>query len=104
MMLNQGRWKGRRILLASLIQDATRPYMQTTVPKYHSGLGWVVHTSKDAEMSYAVTEGSYGTNGASSGLIWIDPSIQLIRIYLTHYFGNGSFADGNPLMNAAFSS
>jgi hypothetical protein len=53
-------------------------------------------------MSYAATDGSYGANGASSCLLWIDPSIQLVRIYLTHYFGGGNFVDGNPVMNAAF--
>ena len=46
-------------------------------------------------MSYTVTNGSFGASGASSGLIWIDPEIQLIRIYLKHYFGGGAFADGN---------
>ena len=103
VMLDRGRWKGRKILSAAMVDEATRPYVQTAVPKYHSGLGWAVHTDKDAEMSYAATDGSYGANGASSCLMWIDPSIQLIRIYLTHYFGNGDFADGNPVMNAAFS-
>jgi len=103
MMLDRGTWKGRNILSTALVDEATRPYVQTAVPKYHSGLGWAVHTDKDAAMSYAATDGSYGANGASSCLMWIDPSIQLIRIYLTHYFGNGEFADGNPVMNAAFS-
>jgi CubicO group peptidase (beta-lactamase class C family) len=101
MMLNRGTWKGRRVLSAELIEESTRPHMQTTLPKYHSGLGWAVHTRKDAEMSYAAMDGSYGASGASSCLIWIDPSIQLIRIYLTHYFGGGEFADGNPVIALA---
>jgi hypothetical protein len=46
-------------------------------------------------MSYAAIDGSFGANGARSGLIWIDPEIQLIRIYLKHYFGGGAFADRN---------
>ncbi len=29
--------------------------------------------------------------------------LELIRVYLTQYFGNGEFADGNPVVNAAFS-
>ena len=102
MMLNRGTWKGRRILSGALVDDATRPYMQTAIPKYRSGLGWAVHTREDAEMSYAVSDGSYGANGASSCLMWIDPSVQLLRIYLTHYFGGGAFTDGNPVLNAAF--
>jgi CubicO group peptidase (beta-lactamase class C family) len=78
-----------------------RPELPTSVPKYLSGLGWAVHPKGAAEMSYAVTDGSYGANGASGGIVWIDPSLQLIRIYLTHHFG-GDFADANPVMNAAF--
>ena len=103
MMLDRGAWKGRSILSSALIDEMIRPEMLTSLPKYHCGLGWAVHTGTgEGEMSYAVTNGSYGANGASSCLLWIDPSIQLIRIYLTHYFGGGQFIDGNPVMNAAF--
>jgi hypothetical protein len=49
----------------------------------------------------AVTDGSYGANGASGCILWLDPSLQLIRIYLTHYF-LGDFREANPVMNAAF--
>lgn len=100
MMLNRGSWQGRTILSPKLIDEMIRPQMPTSVPKYYSGLGWAVHPKKAAEMSYAVTDGSYGANGASGGIVWIDPSLQLIRIYLTHHFG-GDFTDANPVMNAA---
>lgn len=102
MMLDRGKWKNRTVLSPALIEAATHPYVMSAVPKYHAGLGWAVHTGTEAAMSYAATDGSYGATGASSGLIWIDPSLQLIRIYLTHHFGDGSLADGNPVMNAAF--
>jgi CubicO group peptidase (beta-lactamase class C family) len=103
MMLDRGTWKGRSILPSNLIDEMTRPEMLTSVSKYHCGLGWAIHTGRgEGEMSYAVSDGSYGANGASSCLLWIDPSVQLIRIYLTHYFGGGQFLDGNPVMNAAF--
>ena len=102
MMLDRGKWKNRAVLSPALVDAATHPYVMTTVPKYLAGLGWAVHTGTEAAMSYAATDGGYGATGASSGLIWIDPSLQLIRIYLTHHFGDGSFRDGNPVMNAAF--
>jgi len=51
-------------------------------------------------MNYAVTDGSYGANGASGRIVWIDTSLQLIRICLTHHFG-GDFTDADPVMNAA---
>jgi hypothetical protein len=60
-----------------------------------------VHPKEAAEMSYAVTDESYGSNGARGGIVWIDPSLKLIRIYLTHHFGE-DFTDPDPMMNAAF--
>jgi CubicO group peptidase (beta-lactamase class C family) len=102
MLLNRGSWNGRVLISSSLVDEMHRPAgVRTGVPKYQSGLGFAIHTEKEAEMSYAVTNGSYGANGASGGIIWIDPSLQLIRIYLTHYF-LGDFREGNPVMNAAF--
>lgn len=100
MMLNRGSWQGRTILSPKLIDEMIRPEMPTSFPKYYSGLGWAVHPKDAAEMSYAVTDESYGANGASGGIVWIDPSLQLIRIYLTHHFG-GDFKDADPVMNAA---
>jgi CubicO group peptidase (beta-lactamase class C family) len=103
MMLNRGSWKGRKILSSKLVDEITRPEMKTALSKYEAGLGYAIHTGKDGEMSYAVTNGSFGANGASGCIIWMDPSIQLMRIYLTHYF-LGDFREGNPAMNAAFPS
>lgn len=62
--------------------------------------GGAVHPNEATEMSYAVTDRSYGTNGARGGIVWIDPSLKLLRIYLTHHFG-GDFTDADPVMNAA---
>jgi CubicO group peptidase (beta-lactamase class C family) len=101
MILDRGSWKGRKILSSKLVDEMTRPEMQTAVPKYQAGLGFAIHTGREAEMSYAVKDGSFGANGASGCIIWMDPSLQLMRIYLTHYF-LGDFRDGNPVMNAAF--
>jgi CubicO group peptidase (beta-lactamase class C family) len=102
MLLNRGSWKGRALISSTLVDEMHRPVeVHTGVRKYQSGLGFAIHTAREAEMSYAVTNGSYGANGASGGILWIDPSVQLIRIYLTHYF-LGDFREGNPVMNAAF--
>ncbi len=76
MMLDRGSWKGRRILSARLVDEMSRPQMHTQLPKYEAGLGYAIYTGKSAEMSYAVTDGSYGANGASGCVIWMDPSLQ----------------------------
>ena len=101
MMLDRGTWKGRRLLSEKLYAEMVRPQMQTSLPKYVAGLGWAEYTGQGAEMSYAATPGSFGVNGASGGMIWIDPKMQLLRVYLTHYF-LGDFREGNMVMNAAF--
>jgi CubicO group peptidase (beta-lactamase class C family) len=100
MMLNRGSWQGRTILSPKLIVEMIRPEMPTSLPKYYSGLGWAVHPKEAAETNYAVTEESHGANGVSGGIVWIDPRLELIRIYLTHHFG-GDFTDADPVMNAA---
>lgn len=101
MMLDRGSWKGRKIISPSLVDEMTRPEMQTDTPKYQAGLGFAIHTGKEAGMGYAATDGSFGAIGASGCIIWMDPGLQLMRIYLTHYF-LGDLRDGNPVMNAAF--
>jgi hypothetical protein len=68
--------------------------MLTAVPKYYSGLGWAIH-GKEAEMTYAVTDGSYGASGASSCLIWIDPAYSLSAFISRTISGVGPFNDGN---------
>ena len=101
MMLDRGVWNGHRLLSDKLYAEVTRPQMKTMLPKYMAGIGYAIYTGQGAEMSYAVTPGSFGVNGASGGLIWMDPTIQLLRVYLTHYF-LGNFREGNMVMNAAF--
>jgi hypothetical protein len=83
-----------------MVDEMTRPVWQTSVPKNHTGLEWAIRTGKEPEMSYAVTTGSYGAKGAS-GVLRIDPSMQLIRIDLTYYF-TGGFKEANPVMSAEF--
>jgi hypothetical protein len=60
----------------SQLIDEIRPEMPTSFPQYCSGLGRFVHPKQAAEMSYAVTDGSYGANGASGGIVWIDPRLK----------------------------
>jgi CubicO group peptidase (beta-lactamase class C family) len=95
MLLNRGTWNGRTFISSKLVDEMHRPAdVHTSVPMYQSGLGFAIHTAKEEAMNYAVTNQSYGANGASGCIIWIDPSLELIRIYLTHYF-LGDFRDGN---------
>ncbi len=54
--------------------------IHTSVPKYQSGLGFAIHTEKEAEMSYAVTNESYGANGASGSIRAYNSSASTSRI------------------------
>jgi hypothetical protein len=78
----------KRRISPKLVNEMHRPAdIRTSVPKYQSGLGFAIRElwSKRRQRRH----------------IWMDPSLQLICIYLTHYF-LGDFRDGNPAMNAAF--
>ncbi len=44
---NRGSWKGQKLLSSSLVEEMTRPVWQTSVHKYHAGLGWAIHTGKE---------------------------------------------------------
>jgi CubicO group peptidase (beta-lactamase class C family) len=87
MFLNQGMAGGKRFLSAESIRSMLTPRMHTDDPALDMGLGWFIHTAKNAPAAYPETVGSFGAAGASGGLIWVDPEKELIRIFLTHCFG-----------------
>lgn len=97
MMLNEGTFKGRRILsrlsVAAMTTNHTLNIRSavTQRPAYQ-GLGWGLNG--DPMNDFPLTSpGSYGHNGAFGSIIWIDPQEGLIRIFLEHLFGSGSEVD-----------
>ena len=97
MMLDGGSYKGRRILSRLSVVAMTENHTlnikdSVTQRPAHQGLGWGLNG--DPMDDFPLTSrGSFGHNGAFGAIIWIDPSEQLVRIFLTHRFGEGNESD-----------
>jgi CubicO group peptidase (beta-lactamase class C family) len=97
MMLNEGTFRGRRILSRLSVVAMTSNHTLNirsaiTQGPVHQGLGWGL--SGDPLNDFPLTTpGSYGHNGAFGSIIWIDPQEGLIRIFLQHLFGSGNEVD-----------
>jgi CubicO group peptidase (beta-lactamase class C family) len=97
MMLNEGTFRGRRILSRLSVVAMTSNHTLNirsaiTQRPVHQGLGWGL--SGDPLNDFPLTTpGSYGHNGAFGSIIWIDPQEGLIRIFLEHLFGSGNEVD-----------
>ena len=91
MMLNGGSLRGKQVLSRMSVETMTRNHTLniksavTQRPAYQ-GLGWGL--SGDPMQDFPLTStGSFGHNGAFGAIIWIDPKVDLIRIFLEHRFG-----------------
>jgi CubicO group peptidase (beta-lactamase class C family) len=97
MMLDGGTFRGRRILSKMSVALMTENHTlnirsATTQRQVYQGLGWGL--SGDPMNDFPLTSpGSFGHNGAFGAIIWIDPNIKLIRIFLAHRFGSGNESD-----------
>jgi CubicO group peptidase (beta-lactamase class C family) len=97
MMLDGGTFKGRRILSKMSVALMTENHTlniksATTQTPANQGLGWGL--AGDPMNDFPLTSpGSFGHNGAFGAIIWIDPSIRFIRIFLAHRFGSGNESD-----------
>jgi CubicO group peptidase (beta-lactamase class C family) len=97
MLLDGGTFKGKRIL--SRLSVKTMTENQTAEIKsaithrpVYQGLGWGL--SGDPVEDFPLTsQGSFGHNGASGVICWIDPKEELVRIFLEQLFGFGSESD-----------
>ncbi len=94
MMLNGGSFKGRRVLSRASVEAMTSNQTlgilsAVTGRPVFQGFGWGL--SGDPVEDFPLTSpGSYGHNGAFNGIIWIDPKLKLIRVFLQHRLGPGS--------------
>lgn len=94
MMLNGGTFKGRRVLSRMAVEMMTRNQTlginsATSERPSHFGLGWGLQGDPINDFPLTST-GSFGHNGAFGSIIWMDPSKDLIRIFLEHRFGAGN--------------
>lgn len=101
MMLERGKWKGRELIAPGVIVDMISQATETTTSQYTFGRGWAVHSAGCTEMNFAATDGSYGLRASNGSVVWMDPSSQLVRIYLTQCTAE-EFPISDLVMNASF--
>jgi len=94
MMLNDGVYKGRRILSRMSVRLMTANQTlgitsAVTGRQVVQGLSWGLFG--DSLNNFPLTtRGSFGHNGAFGTIFWIDPEEGMIRIFLEQVFGAGN--------------
>lgn len=94
MILNNGQYRGARILSPLGIAEMTRP--RIVMPGGGTrGLGWDMATSFSANRGDLFPLGSFGHTGFTGTSIWIDPASEMFVIFLSnrvHPDGKGDVA------------
>jgi CubicO group peptidase (beta-lactamase class C family) len=84
MLLNGGEWQGVRLLGLKTVEYMTADHLGT-IPYESPGMGFGLGFQVRREVGVARLPGSvgeYGWAGAAGTVFWIDPSEQLIAIYM----------------------
>ena len=93
MMLGQGTWQGKRILLAETAAEMTRK--QTGALAARPGMPWglgfsVVEDPSKMAANAVLSAGSFGHGGAFSTQSWADPAKGLVWILMFERDGKGN--------------
>ena len=81
MMLNNGQYRGKRILSSSAVREMTR---DQTGGKGDYGFGWMTKSEAFSSAGDLLSKRSYGHTGFTGTSIWIDPESELVVILLTN--------------------
>lgn len=102
MMLNRGQFKGTRILSPASVETMTRVHsgeLQASGPGMGAGLGWAV--ARDAA-AVPLSPGTFGHGGRYGTYCFIDPSKDMIGIFLIHREGGSE--ERNAFVSMALAS
>jgi len=94
MMLNGGQIDGVRILKQETVAAMTRPYQVSGGVR---GLAWDIQTGYSSNRGRSFSSRAFGHGGFTGTVIWMDPELELLVIFLSsrlHPDGKGSV---NPL-------
>ncbi len=92
MLLNDGEFKGMRILKPETVQLMTSPV------KVSSGLrtlGWDMRSPYSSNRGDFFSKSAFGHGGFTGTVLWVDPDLELFVIFLS----NRVHPDGNGLVN-----
>ncbi len=87
-LLQKGKYKGRRILSETLINEMSRPWLYDNFPgtgmQETWGLG--VRVIKNSDV---MPKGSYGWSGAFGTHFWVDPENMITAVYMKNSYYDG---------------
>ncbi len=81
MMLNGGRYAGRRILSQRAVDVMTSPYQ---TPRGIRGLGWDINSPYSSNRGDLFTDRAFGHGGFTGTAIWMDPGLGMFVIFLAN--------------------
>jgi uncharacterized protein YbbC (DUF1343 family)/CubicO group peptidase (beta-lactamase class C family) len=94
MILNGGRYRGKRILAPLTIAEMTRPRLVTDAG-WSRGLGWDINSSFSTNRGDLFPLGSFGHTGFTGTSMWLDPASKMFVVFLSnrvHPDGKGDVA------------
>src|SRR5688572_4069344 len=94
MILNNGSYRGARILSPASIATMVRPRI-VAAHGWSRGLGWDIDTNFSTNRGDAFPLGSFGHTGFTGTSIWIDPATEMFVVFLSnrvHPNGKGDVA------------
>jgi uncharacterized protein YbbC (DUF1343 family)/CubicO group peptidase (beta-lactamase class C family) len=96
MVLNGGRWNGKRILAPLTVAKMTRRATPGNIPAAY-GLGWDIDSALSANRGDLFPIGSFGHTGFTGTSIWIDPLTRTFVIFLSNRVHPDGRGDVTPL-------
>jgi uncharacterized protein YbbC (DUF1343 family)/CubicO group peptidase (beta-lactamase class C family) len=96
MILNEGQYRGVRVLSPASVAEMTRPRLVNGSGGTR-GLGWDINTSFSSNRGELFPLGSFGHTGFTGTSIWIDPASQMFLIFLSNRVHPDGKGDVGPL-------
>ena len=94
MMLGHGEFGGVRILQAATVERMTRAY---PVSSGLRGLGWDIKTAYSINRGESFSSRAFGHGGFTGTVMWIDPELDLLFIFLSNRLHPDGKGTVNPL-------
>src|SRR6185369_9638891 len=96
MILNEGQYRGVRVLAPETVAEMTRPRLVNNTGGTR-GLGWDINTSFSSNRGEIFPLGSFGHTGFTGTSIWIDPASEMFLIFLSNRVHPDGKGDVGPV-------
>jgi uncharacterized protein YbbC (DUF1343 family)/CubicO group peptidase (beta-lactamase class C family) len=96
MLLNNGKWSGRRVLSPLSVSKMTRRATPDAIVPAR-GLGWDIDSPLSSNRGELFPIGSFGHTGFTGTSMWIDPTTRTFVIFLSNRLHPDGKGDVTPL-------